>query len=174
MLEKYGETLKDYIKIEDKLLIIRDTSIDIKYNEKEDMYHGQNVNIAIASAITAGGRVHMSAIKNHPDFNLYYSDTDSWVTDAPLPSYMVGPNLGQVKLEYEIDRAVFLAPKVSGLITTEGKEIIKVKGVHHEVVENIHINDLEQLLIEDSSRLFNQEKWFKKLVEGEIFVTDVI
>jgi hypothetical protein len=87
---------------------------------------------------------------------------------------MVGPELGQVKLEHVINRAVFLAPKVYGFITTEGLEIIKVKGVHHDVSSNIHINDLEHLLIEDSSRLFSQEKWFKKLIEGEIQVTDVI
>ena len=41
---------------------------------------------------------------------------------------MVGKDLGQMKLEHIINKAVFLAPKVYGLIDTEGNQIIKVKG----------------------------------------------
>jgi hypothetical protein len=93
------------------------------------MYHGQDINIAIASAITAGARVHMSYFKNNPNINLYYSDTDSAVIDKPLPDYMIGTKLGQVKLEHNINRAVFLAPKVYGLVDKDGNEIIKIKGV---------------------------------------------
>src|ERR1700744_3746608 len=68
-LELYGESIQDYIQLEDHLLIIRNTIMSCKYNEKEDMYHGQDINIAIASAITAGARLHMSYFKNKPDFN---------------------------------------------------------------------------------------------------------
>jgi hypothetical protein len=60
------------------------------------MYHGININykyicnnIAIASTITAGGRVEMSILKNNPDFNLYYSDTDSGIIDSPLPDHII-------------------------------------------------------------------------------------
>jgi len=132
------------------------------------------INIAIASAITAGGRVHMSIFKNNPLFNLYYSDTDSAVTDAPLPIEYIGSELGKMKLEHTITRAVFLAPKVYGFITVDGQEIIKAKGITHDVAEGLTINDLEQLLIKDSKKEFNQEKWYKKVFEGEITVTDVI
>ena len=48
-----------------------------------------NVNIAIASAITAYARIHMSQFKNRDDFILYYSDTDSIYIDRPLPDYLV-------------------------------------------------------------------------------------
>jgi len=127
LLETNGASIQDFIKIDNHYLTIRKSNI--KYEDEEDMYHGLDVNIALASAIAGGARMWMSLIKNSSNFNLYYSDTDSAVTDAELPSILVGPELGQFKLEYVINRAVFLAPKVYGLITTDGQEIIKVKGL---------------------------------------------
>jgi hypothetical protein len=173
-IKLYGESIQDYVNI-DKIfyLIIRDSFIPIKYDKEEDMYHGQDINIAIASAITAGARVHMSYFKNNPEFNLYYSDTDSSIVDKPLPSHMVGSKLGQMKLEHIINRAVFLAPKVYGLEDIEGNQILKVKGVTQEVANELTLNSLEELLIKDSSKEFNQEKWFKKVREGEITLADV-
>jgi hypothetical protein len=41
-------------------------------------------------------------------------------------------------------------------------------------VEGININDLELLLIKDSKKEFNQEKWYKKVFEGEITINDEI
>jgi hypothetical protein len=128
-LDIYGESVQDYLKIDSNFIIVRDTLADVKYDEDKDLYHGMDINIAIASAITAGGRVEMSIFKNNPDFNLYYSDTDSGITDAPLPDNLIGTGLGKFKLEHTINRAVFLAPKVYGLVDVDGKEIIKVKGI---------------------------------------------
>lgn len=121
ILDTYGETLQDYIKIDNHLITIRADVNNFTFSERNDMYHGLDVNIAIASAVTAGGRMWMSQIKNNPKYNLYYSDTDSAVIDAKLDNAFVGSELGQFKLEYEINRAVFLAPKVYGLHTSDGK-----------------------------------------------------
>jgi DNA polymerase elongation subunit (family B) len=129
MIGLYGESIKDYVKVDNHYLIIKDSIINTKYDQDEEMYHGLDINIAIASAITAGARVSMSILKNKSSFNLYYSDTDSAIIDQALPSDLVGNKLGQFKLEHTIDRGVFLAPKVYGLITEEAKEIIKVKGI---------------------------------------------
>jgi hypothetical protein len=60
------------------------------------------------------------------------------------------------------------------LIDTEGNEVIKVKGVTEDVAGNIHVNDLEALLVEDSSKVFSQEKWYNNLVKGEISISDVL
>jgi len=174
MLETHGHTVEDYIKLDNYYLIVRKSLSNFNYEDEEDMYHGVEVNVAIASAISAGGRMWMSTHKNKPGFNLYYSDTDSWVTDTPLPDYMVGPKLGQFKLEHVISKGVFLAPKVYGFIGTDGNEIIKVKGLTTESLDNISFNDLELLLVKDSEREFTQEKWFKKVIEGEISVKDTI
>jgi hypothetical protein len=57
----------------------------------------------------------LSYFKNNPNFRLYYSDTDSIIIDTPLPDYLVGTKLGQVKLEHVINRGIFfiLAPSAS-------------------------------------------------------------
>ena len=173
LLELCGPTVIDWIRVDNHYVIVRNNLANYSYNEEEDMFHGLDVNIAIASAITAGARMWMSTIKNNPNFNLYYSDTDSAVTDRPLPSFMVGSALGQFKLEHVIERGVFLAPKVYGLITDQGEEIIKIKGVSKEILKGIHIQDLENLLIIDSSKELTQSKWYKKVIDGEITISDV-
>jgi hypothetical protein len=173
MLDVYGEAVHEKIHIDDYIITVRDALISIKYNEDEDMYHGLDVNVAIASAVTAGGRMWMSILKNNPNFNLYYSDTDSAVIDKNLPDHLVGNRIGQFKLECVIKRAVFLAPKVYGLITENGDEIIKIKGVSKDVLPGFHINDLDDLLYINTSKEFTQEKWFKKVIEGDITVSDI-
>jgi hypothetical protein len=41
---------------------------------------------------------------------------------------LVGVELGGMKLENRIKKAVFLAPKFYGMITDKDEEIIKIKG----------------------------------------------
>jgi hypothetical protein len=65
-------------------------------------------------------------------------------------------------------------PKVYGFIDDNGKEIIKIKGVTNEIVKNISLNDLESLLIKDSTREFTQEKWYTSIINGEITTLDTI
>lgn len=89
------------------------------------MFHALDVNIAIASAITAYARIKMSIFKNNPNFKLYNSDTDNIVINKPLPEELVGKELGLMKLEHVIKKAVFLAPKVYGIIEENGNEIKK-------------------------------------------------
>ena len=173
LVELYGKTVKDFIKLDNFIVTVRDSLLNYEYNENEDMFHGVDINVSIASAITAGGRMWMSYFKNNPNFKLYYSDTDSAVVDKELPSFMVGPELGQFKLEYVVKRAVFLAPKVYGLITDNGEEIIKIKGMTHDVISNLHIGDLEQLLILDSKKEISQSKWYKNVNEGDITINKI-
>jgi hypothetical protein len=173
-LDLYGPSIKDIVTFENYTIFVINTTVDLFYNQSEDFYHGTEVNVAIASAITAEARIFMSYFKNNPDFKLYYSDTDSAFIFGDLPSDLIGKGLGQVKLEYTINKAVFLAPKVYAIITDEGKEIIKVKGLTHEVISKLNFSDLEALLIKDSTREFTQEKWFKSVINGEITTSDVI
>jgi hypothetical protein len=173
LVSRYGESILDYVKIGNNYIIVRDSYADIKYIESEDLFHGVDVNIALASAITAYSRIYMS-LKNNPNFNLYYSDTDSIIIDKELPSEFVGDELNQLKLEYEINKAVFLAPKVYGLETIDGKEIIKVKGLSNEKQKEVSLNDLYKLLPLDSTLEFNQEKWNKNVLEGRISILDIV
>ena len=172
--ELWAESIKDHIKIGNYEILVRNSIFAYKYNEKEEMFHGMDVNIAIASAITGGARVHMSKFKNNPLFRLYYSDTDSIFIDAPLPVELVGTKLGQMKLEYMVNRAVFLAPKVYGIEDVNGNTKIKIKGVTDESMKSINVNSLEKLLIENESLEFNQFKWFKKVLEGNISIESMV
>jgi DNA polymerase type B, organellar and viral len=108
-VDLFGEKIENILKLDNYYIFIRKIMLVLNYNEELDMYHGLDVNIAIASAITAGARIHMSTFKNNPNFNLYYSDTDNAVIDQELPEHMVGKDLGQMKLEHIINKAVFLA-----------------------------------------------------------------
>jgi DNA polymerase elongation subunit (family B) len=99
----------------------------------------------------------MSQFKNNPNFNLYYSDTDSIYIDRPLPESMISSTiLGKMKLEYVLNKAIFLAPKVYYLETDEGKIIYKVKGFKHEIV--LTFNDFENLLFKESTLQKYQSK----------------
>jgi hypothetical protein len=174
LLDIWGTTVKDWIMLDNQVIVIRDARLDLRNNpENEDTYHGTETNIAIASAVTSEARILMSTFKNNPDYTLYYSDTDSAIFDTPLPTELVGSELGQVKLEHVISKAVFLAPKVYGLITESGEEIIKIKGLTSRAIENIQFSDLEVLLMQDSTREFTQEKWHKSITKGTITVSDV-
>jgi hypothetical protein len=148
-------------------------SADNLYTDIESI-HQMDINVAIASAISAYARIKMSSFKNNPLFKLYYSDTDSAVVDRPLPSELVGKELGLMKLEHTVTKAVFLAPKVYGLITNKGEEIIKAKGLPKNAIQNLKISDLEQLLVKDSSKLLSQSKTFKSLFDANISVSDTI
>ena len=61
-----------------------------------------NVSIAIAAAITAYARMHMTPLLQDSNYNVYYTDTDSIFTDKPLTESYIGKGLGQLKLEYII------------------------------------------------------------------------
>jgi len=177
LLDMWGTSVKDFVLLDDSLVVIRDSTLDLRTNPEGsvDNYHGVETNIAVASAITAEARIHMSYFKNNPKFHIYYSDTDSAFIDGELPEEMVGKGLGQLKLEYVIKKAVFLAPKVYALVLEDGTEIIKIKGLTSNTIlsENIHFSDIANLLIQDSTREFTQEKWFKSITKGTITVSDV-
>jgi len=64
-----------------------------------------NVNIGIASAITAYARIHMSQFKNNK-YNLYYSDTDSIYLDGPLPKNFISDR--EIKIRRSVGSNSFL------------------------------------------------------------------
>src|ERR1700753_46407 len=173
LMDTIGESIQDWFTIDNHVVCIRNNISRYSYDENTNSYLGSDVNVAIASAVTASGRMWMSLIKNNPLSNLYYSDTDSAIIDRPLPSHMVGSALGQFKLEHVITRAVFLAPKVYAFINKDGDEIIRVKGITKDTLTNLQISDFEALLFQDSNKELSQEKWFKRTIEGTISVSDV-
>lgn len=98
----------------------------------------QDVSITTGAAVTAYARIHRNRIKLWRISNggeLYYSDTDSIVTNRKLPDEMVGRDLGQLKLEYNIKKASFIPSKTYMLELHDGKRIKKAKGVSSDSLD---------------------------------------
>jgi hypothetical protein len=134
-----------------------------------------NINIAIASAVTAYARIHMSQFKNNPNLpNIYYTDTDSAYFDGPIPDkFISNTKLGKLKLEGIYDKAIFLAPKVYAL-KNDSEEIIKIKGLSKKSIKenSINIDALTALLNKDYKMSINQSKWFRSVSEANIKILE--
>ena len=153
----------DVIEIENgkELISYIDNSIDT-----EDNYKLLNISIPVASAITAYSRIVMYSYKNIPYIIVYYTDTDSIVINKPLPENLVGNEIGKMKLEHISKKAIFLAPKVYGFITNKNEEIVKIKGAKNI----IPFNELYDLLNKDKKITIYQDKWYKNINEGNIYI----
>ena len=90
--------------------------IKIANKYKDSELPGMNTtSIVISAAITAYARIHITKLKleilRHGG-ELYYSDTDSIVTDIKLPDSMISNNeLGKLKLEHEVIKGIFISGK---------------------------------------------------------------
>jgi hypothetical protein len=102
--------------------------------------------VHIAAAISSYARILINEYKNIPGNPCIMSDTDSVVLTKPLPALSVGKELGQMKLEQEIYKGIFIKKKLYCIINSKGQEIIRSSGI-------------------DSSRL--NYKLFLKLLHGE-------
>ncbi|XP_028052254.1 uncharacterized protein LOC114256772 [Camellia sinensis] len=90
--------------------------------------------VQLSAAITACARIHMYKYISRPD--CYYTDTDSAILGSPLPEEKISSiELGKLKIEHFVKKAIFLAPKSYILYTEEGSNIIKHKGAAKEHVD---------------------------------------
>lgn len=143
----------------------------------------QDVSIVIASFVTAYARVHMHQIKLailSVDGRIYYSDTDSIVTDLTIDQLKkelhdkIGDKLGQLKLEYLLEEAYFISNKTYILLTTNGKKIIKAKGIS---AESLSLSDFKTMYLKKQSIIgdklssyINYSKGFVLLQTKEITI----
>jgi hypothetical protein len=66
------------------------------------------------------------------DYNLYYSDTDSFYIDRPLPEKFISDTrLGALKLESIYDKAILLAQKVYALFDSTIQH--QIKELEHQL-----------------------------------------
>ena len=116
--QEIGETktLVSYLPMLDPDLILSNSLYIVKLanrNKDEEKQIFNEDSIPISAAINAYGRIHISKLKMDVfkmGGNIFYSDTDSLVTNIKLPDYMVNnKELGKLKLEYEIDKGIFVS-----------------------------------------------------------------
>jgi hypothetical protein len=55
MIDLYKNSIKDFVELDNFIVTVRNSLLHYEYNEELDMYHGLDINIAIASAVTAVG-----------------------------------------------------------------------------------------------------------------------
>lgn len=99
--------------------------IDVLNNKKgrsnlqEDFNDVRNVSVCVSAAVTGYSSIFMLRIKAYilsQGGKIYYTDTDSIVTDIPLPGKYVGEDLGLFKLEHKIIRGYFISSKLYCII----------------------------------------------------------
>ncbi|XP_075479404.1 DNA polymerase-like [Primulina tabacum] len=89
--------------------------------------------VQLSAAITACARIYMYPFISRPD--CYYTDTDSIVLGSPLSDNLISSlELGKFKLECNVRKGIFLAPKSYMLEIEEDRHIIKHKGPAKELV----------------------------------------
>ena len=107
----------------------------------------------------------MHEFSNSFDNPLIYKDTDSLVLEKPLSNELIGPAIGQFKLEHEILEAIFLRPKTYALRTAKG-EIVKAAGYPNK---SLSFNDF--IYIKDNpntSKFIFSTKLIKSMSEMSI------
>lgn len=140
---------------------------DLEYNNKFGVF-----SIATAAFITAYGRVYINKIKLlilKLGGKIYYSDTDSIVTDINLPVDLVGHELGKFKLEYKIKKGIFISSKTYLLELEDGTFVKKAKGVDSQSISNKDYYDM-YLFNKDITALKTQSKL--DFEEGSVNIFD--
>ena len=157
-------TINDFIDLDESGLFV-------SYEDPKLIRRSANVNVAVASAVTAYARIYMSKFKNQK-YPLYYSDTDSIYIDEKLPEELVGDKIGQFKLENIFKDIVFLGPKIYAGITSNEEYICKVKGYKNPNL--IPYKEFKNLLKHNKSLELHHDKWFRSLSKSEILIKDQV
>lgn len=117
----------------------------------------QDTSIAISAFTTAYARIYMHQIKLDilgAGGSLYYSDTDSIVTNLTLDKLKqimpdkIGNKLGQLKFEYQIDKAYFISNKTYALLLENGDLVKKAKGISSDLLS---IREFEKMYLNSQS-----------------------
>nr|ABR20837.1 DNA polymerase [Fusarium proliferatum] len=120
------------------------------YIEKAKPISNNTISISTAAAILSYSRIYMADTMQmilNKGGRIYYTDTDSIVTNIKLPDNMIDSNeLGKFKLEHEVVEAYFISDKTYLIKNIEGKVIKKAKSVKEDSLD-----------IKDYIRFYNME-----------------
>lgn len=142
-------TLKELKKMKENYTITSFHTVSDDYyivNGKKDMRTSKErykntidvlTAVQIASAITSYARIFMYNFKNLENNRCYYSDTDSIFLSKKLDDKFVGGEMGKFKLEYQLEKGFFIAPKMYKIILKDIPEKITMKGIKKDEVKSI-------------------------------------
>lgn len=138
--------------------------------ESSAFYERALGSVAVSAAISSYGRIKQYQIIHANSGHIYYTDTDSFVSDQPI-TQGVGSGLGELRLEGVFHEGYFLAPKIYALRNENGKCKFSMCGV-----------DPQKVTFADFEKLYQGKEVaypFKKLVslgsliynkEGEVLL----
>lgn len=137
--------IEDLDKVEEgKLLSINE---ELGFIEARSDINAEYIQVQVASYVTSYARlVLLDALREADKVGeVYYCDTDSIVTDTPLPPELIDPTkLGAWDCESEPVKAIFLRPKVYAEVT-EKKTNVKFKGISKETQQELTFGSYEHL-----------------------------
>ena len=157
--------IRGFSFIDDKIIVTHDKDISIDICEKngidytellENMFKSKkkiafevedfhDVSIAISSAVTSYSRIFMNKIKLdilNKGGKIFYTDTDSIITDIKLDDNLVGNDIGQFKLEHEIAEGYFISNKTYAFKKYNDDVVLKNKGVYTKSLKYTDYIDL--------------------------------
>lgn len=145
----------------------------------ENDFDIKNISVVVYTMVTVAARTHMSQFKTDKSLIIYYTDTDSIDINKPLDPKFVGDELGQMKLEFIFNEAIFLGPKMYGgeYVVYESVcgtyvvyEIVKVKGLKMPLA----FKELKALLSKRSKLEISQEKWYRDISNSKFHIKEEI
>ena len=150
-----------------------------KYKDKE-IQTLSTTSVVISAAVTAYARIHISKLKldiMNQGGEIYYSDTDSIVTNIELPNSLVNPSkLGFLKLEHILNEAIFISNKIYWLCDVKGKFIVRAKGIkssslkYGDFLALLNNNDVKTAVKRHSKTLWNLG--YVKIMDDKITINN--
>lgn len=111
-----------------------------------------HVFVGLATHITAYARVTLHTLMSNQinaGYFVAYCDTDSVHTTGVMPT---SNELGDVKLEYS-GKAVYAGRKIYAIITEDGKNKVKAKGIGRRTKQNLDYESIRKLVYDKALRI---------------------
>jgi len=144
------------------------------FNLEKNIEIFKDVSIAISAMVTSYARIEMHKLKLQIlslGGKIYYSDTDSIVTNIKLESLktknLVGKGIGQYKLEYDIREAYFISNKTYCYILQDGSPIIKAKGV---LSHSLTVEDFKRMYYLSENVLATKVQTITNYQQGSVLI----
>ena len=148
----FNPVISKDICLQHGLDIIKVLEKESKTNIENNLDLFQDVSIVTAVFVNSYARIFMNKLKFEILENggsLYYSDTDSFVIDLDnLNLNWLGTDLGQFKLEFEIEEAYFISNKTYCLVLKNGETVIKTKGVLNK---SLNLDQFKKMYFENKN-----------------------
>lgn len=146
----------DSIENMDKYPVVLEVNRKLGYIEVPTDIKAEYIQVQIAAYVTSYARLKLLKTLKMAEktATVFYCDTDSIVTDKPLPDNIVdSKELGKWALESQPKKAIFLKPKVYAEVldviendTVKEKTFVKFKGVSRSTQESFDFETYENLL----------------------------